>query len=88
MKTWKEVKKKLLKNPEVLKEIENLRPEYELISQIIQFRIEQNITQQQLAEKTGIKQSNISRLESGQYNPSIKFSSPPALSTTPSDFLS
>lgn len=73
MKTWKEVKKKLLKNPEVLKEIENLRPEYELISQIIQFRIEQNITQQQLAEKTGIKQSNISRLESGQYNPSIGF---------------
>jgi len=64
MKTWKEVKRDLLKNSEFAKEVENLKPEYELISQIIQFRIEQNLTQEELANKTGIKQSNISRLES------------------------
>ena len=69
MRTWKEVKKDLLKDPEVAEEIENLRPEYELISQIIQIRTEQNLTQEELAKKTGIKQSNISRLESGKYNP-------------------
>lgn len=73
MRTWKDVKKELLKNPEVAEEIENLRPEYELISQIIQLRIENNLTQEELAKKTGIKQSNISRLESGKYNPSLQF---------------
>ncbi len=73
MRTWKEVKKDLLKDPGVAREVENLRPEYELISQITQFRIEQNITQEELAKRTGIKQSNISRLESGSYNPSLQF---------------
>jgi len=32
MRTWKEVKRDLLKDPEFVKEVENLRPEYELIS--------------------------------------------------------
>ncbi|MEQ8224605.1 MAG: helix-turn-helix transcriptional regulator [Candidatus Eremiobacterota bacterium] len=73
MRTWKEVKKDLLKAPEFAREVENLRPEYELISQIIQLRIEQNVTQEELAKRTGIKQSNISRLESGSYNPSLQF---------------
>ena len=36
-------------------------------------RIEKNITQNQLAEMIGTKQSNISRLESGEYNPSLEF---------------
>jgi transcriptional regulator with XRE-family HTH domain len=32
-----------------------------------------NLTQEQLAELVGTKQSNISRLESGEYNPTIEF---------------
>lgn len=73
MRTWKEVKRDLLKDPEFAKEVEELKPEYELISQIIQLRIEQKLTQEELAKRTGIKQSNISRLESGSYNPSLQF---------------
>ena len=36
-------------------------------------RTESNLTQKELAKKCGIKQSNISRLESGKANPTIKF---------------
>lgn len=62
-----------LKDAEFLKEYKALEPEYEIIKQIIKSRTEQNMTQKQLAEKIGIKQSNISRLESGNYNPSLDF---------------
>jgi transcriptional regulator with XRE-family HTH domain len=35
--------------------------------------VEKNITQKELAELIGTKQSNISRFESGNYNPTIEF---------------
>jgi transcriptional regulator with XRE-family HTH domain len=54
-------------------EYEALRPQYELIEQIIIARTTQGISQKELAERTGTKQSNISRFESGDYNPSLEF---------------
>jgi DNA-binding XRE family transcriptional regulator len=71
--SWAELKEELLKDPETYKEYKELEPEYELISQIIKARLEQNLTQAELAEKAGTRQSNISRLEGGEYNPSLKF---------------
>ncbi len=62
-----------LKDPEFYKEYKALEPEYEIIKQILKARSELNLTQKELAEKVGIKQSNISRLESGNYNPSLEF---------------
>ncbi len=73
MRTWEDVKKDLLKDPEFEAEVKLLEPEYQIISQIIKARSEQNITQNELARKIGTKQSNISRLESGSYNPSLGF---------------
>ena len=35
---------------------------------MIKIKIEQGLTQKELAEKIGTRQSNISRLESGEYN--------------------
>ncbi len=70
---WKEAKKQLLKDPELVAELEHNETEYQLISEIIQARIDQKITQQELAERIGTRQSNISRLESGNYNPSLEF---------------
>lgn len=61
-----------LKNPEFKKEWENLEPEMEVIRAMIKTRTEQNLTQKELAEKTGINQANISKLENGNMNPSIK----------------
>lgn len=41
--------------------------------QIKNARKEQGMTQELLAERVGTKKSNISRLESGRYNPSLDF---------------
>ena len=71
--TFKEDLQERLKDPKFAREYKALEPEYEIIKQIIQSRSEQNITQKELADRIGIKQSNISRLESGNYNPSLEF---------------
>ena len=62
-----------MQDPEVREEYEALAPQYEIIRAIIKARTEQNMTQKELAQRTGLRQSNISRLESGNYNPSIEF---------------
>ncbi|MBV4432771.1 helix-turn-helix domain-containing protein (plasmid) [Clostridium tyrobutyricum] len=64
---------KQMQNEEFRKEYNRLTPKYEIIKEIIKERNEQNLTQKQFAAKIGIKQSNISRLENGNYNPSIDF---------------
>jgi DNA-binding XRE family transcriptional regulator len=73
LRNWHEIKSEFLKDPEVLSEYEALRPQFEVISQIIKARSERGITQAELAELVGTQQSNISRLESGSYNPSVEF---------------
>ncbi len=52
-------------------EEEKLQPRLDVISQIRQIRKEQKMTQETLAQRAGTKKSNISRLESGKYNPSL-----------------
>jgi transcriptional regulator with XRE-family HTH domain len=68
---WKEFKKELLKDPEFKKEYEKLEPEYKIIRQILSLRRKKNLTQEQLAELTGAKQSSIARIESGRHNTSL-----------------
>jgi predicted transcriptional regulator len=60
-----------LKNPEFAAEWERQRPEREYIRVIIAARMEQNLTQKDLAEKIGIRQSNISRIENGICSPTV-----------------
>jgi predicted transcriptional regulator len=62
-----------LQNEEVLKELRNNDAEYKIIEEIITARQEKNLTQKDPAELVGTKQSNISRLESGNYNPTLEF---------------
>ncbi len=45
----------------------------EIAAQLRQVRKEQGMTQERLPEKVGTRKSNISRLESGRYNPSLDF---------------
>ena len=72
--TYKEYKKTALAgNPELRKEYEALAPQYEIIEAVIAARIEKQMTQAELAERADTKQSNISRFESGNYNPSVEF---------------
>lgn len=58
-------------SPEFAKEYEAMRPEYEAIRSMIAARLESNMTQKELAEKTGIRQSNISRIENGTSSPTV-----------------
>lgn len=67
------IKQQLMADAEFAEEYERLRPRYEVISQIIEARKENNMTQEELAKKIGTQKSNISRLESGNYNPSLDF---------------
>ena len=48
------------------------QPEAALMLAMVEARRKQNLTQQELAERTGIAQTEISRIESGSRNPSIK----------------
>ena len=66
-----DIKADLLKDPEVKAEYDALEPRYQAIRQIIQARNELHITQAELAKRIGTSKSNISRLESGNYNPSL-----------------
>ena len=70
---FREHLKEMMEDEEFRKEYETLQPQYEVVKQIISAREELNITQKDLAERTGIRQSNISRLERGNYNPSVEF---------------
>ena len=58
-------------NPEFVKAYEEIQPELDVIRAIIDARTSRNLKQKQLAELTGIHQSDISKLENGTRNPTI-----------------
>ncbi|MTK07944.1 MAG: helix-turn-helix transcriptional regulator [Hungatella sp.] len=60
-----------LQDEEFKKEFDDLQPEFDVIRAIVDARISQNLTQKQLAERSGINQADISKIENGTRNPSI-----------------
>lgn len=61
-----------LKDPEFRAEYEALQPEHAVIQALIDARKETGMTQKELSKRTGIAQGDISKLERGTANPSIK----------------
>ena len=61
-----------LKDPEIRKEYEALQPERAIIQAIIDARRDSGLTQKELSKRTGIAQGDISKLEKGNANPSIR----------------
>jgi len=72
MKTLKQYKKEQMKNPEFAQAYEEIQPEMNIIRAMVDARLSRNMTQKELAEVTGIAQGEISKLENGTRNPSIK----------------
>ena len=71
-KNFQETLNEQLKDPAFQAEWEALEPERQIIRAIIEGRERSDLTQQQLAEITGIQQADISRLENGTGNPSLR----------------
>lgn len=71
-KNFRETINEQMQNPNFRKEWESLEPERQIIRAIIEGREANGLTQKQLSEITGITQADISRLENGTGNPSIR----------------
>lgn len=71
-KNFRETLNEQLKDPEFRTEWQALGPERQIVRAIVEGRQAKNLTQEQLAEVTGINQANISRLENGTGNPSLR----------------
>ena len=72
MRNFNDIKAELLEDEEVKSEYEALEPEFQVIKAILEARKSQNLTQQDLSEKTGIDRTDISKLENGNANPSLR----------------
>ena len=72
MKTLDQYLNEQLQNESFKEEWEANQPEMDVIRAIVDARISQNLTQKELAERTGINQADISKLENGTRNPSLK----------------
>ncbi|MBQ9437077.1 MAG: helix-turn-helix transcriptional regulator [Lachnospiraceae bacterium] len=70
--TLKEYKTKKMQDPAFAQAYEEIQPEMNVIRAMIDARTSQNMTQKELSERTGIAQTEISKLENGTRNPSIK----------------
>jgi DNA-binding XRE family transcriptional regulator len=70
---WTKFRDKLLADdPDTAAEYERLGPQYAAIADIIRLRLEQGLTQEQLARRVGKQQPAIARLESGRVQPSLQ----------------
>ena len=68
----KEYKAEQMKNPAFAAAYEEIQPEMAIIRAIVEAREASHLTQKELSERTGIAQAEISKLENGSRNPSIK----------------
>ncbi|CCL51450.1 MAG: helix-turn-helix transcriptional regulator [Finegoldia magna] len=71
-KNFRDTLKEEMENPEFKKEWDNLEVEFQIIKAMIDGRNENHITQRELSDMTGIAQGDISKIENGNANPSIK----------------
>ena len=68
---FEKLKADLMKNPKFRQEYEKLEPEFAIARTIIEARIKDKVSQEQLAKKMGTGQAVISRLEGASSSPSL-----------------
>lgn len=72
MKLQDYIKERSNKSPEFREEYAKYQPEIECVRALVEARKTQNLTQKELSERTGIRQSNLSRIESGKCKPTLE----------------
>ena len=71
MTNYEALKEELMLDPEFHVEYEHTRPDYEIMHAIIDARMSSHMTQKELSAKSGVRQSNISRIENGTCSPTV-----------------
>jgi ribosome-binding protein aMBF1 (putative translation factor) len=72
MTNYREFLNEQLQNKEFKKEYDALETEFSVVQAMLDARKASGLTQKDLAERTGIAQADISKLENGNANPSLK----------------
>lgn len=72
MTTLNEYLAEQLEDPDFAREWEQIQPEYEIRLAILRAERELGLTQSEFAERCGMKQSALSRLQTGKTSPTLK----------------
>jgi len=65
------VKAEALRDPEVAAAYAALKLHKQMVAQLKESRLQESLTQEDIARRTGLKKQNISRLESGAVSPTL-----------------
>ena len=71
LKSHQEVVAEALKDPAYRAEWERTRLAHAVALKVIQYRVEHNLTQTELARRLGMRQPHVARLEAGDHEPSL-----------------
>ncbi len=72
MRNFQETLSEQLNDANFKKEYDRLQPEFAIIQAMLDARKASGLTQKDLADRTGIAQADISKLENGNANPSLR----------------
>src|SRR5438105_3970892 len=71
LETTQELQAEDLDDPEYRAEWERTHLAHEVATRVIRYRVEQNLTQTELARQLQMRQPHIARLEAGEHEPSL-----------------
>ncbi len=69
--SWREVRDSFLADPEVQAAYQELAPRFAVVRQLIALREQRGWSQRELADRAGMKQPQLARLETGQVEPKL-----------------
>jgi transcriptional regulator with XRE-family HTH domain len=62
-----------MQDPAFAEAFHEMEPEFQAAREVIRLRLDQGLTQKELAERIGTQQASISRLEQAAYKPNVAF---------------
>ena len=69
---YEQLRRKLLSNPKAKELYDRYDPDFQIVEALTQARYKKHMTQQQLADKSGIQRADISKLENADANPTVE----------------